>query len=226
MEVNSVPIDFSLKRNSSDTSVFHQIIYNEEYSYVISLIKKLNFSDGLVIDAGANVGLTSLYLKSFFPAAKIIAIEPGEDTFFRLQNHLKINEYNDVSLLKKGLWSESTGLKADLSFRDGQDWSFRLVAAKDDEEALFEAISVPDLISKFDIKQISLLKVDIEGGEAEIFKEGSDLSWLSLVQVIAIEIHDEFDCRSLIESSLEKAGFELSHSGELTIGQNKRLIAD
>jgi hypothetical protein len=50
------------------------------------------------------------------------------------------------------------------------------------------------------------------------------LDWLKKVKVLAIEIHDEFDCRIDIENSLLKYGFILCQSGELTIGLNKKLV--
>ena len=175
-----------------------------------------------MIDAGANIGLTCLYFKSYFPDLLITALEPSDDTFSRLENNIVNNKLSGVTYLKKGLWSSITRLKADTSFRDGQDWAFRLIEAKPNEEALFETTTIEGLINDFNIETIDFLKIDIEGGEDEVFKDFSKINWLDKVKVIALEIHDEFDCRKHIESNLEKL-FTLSHSGELTIGINKSL---
>ena len=87
---------------------------------------------------------------------------------------------------------------------------------------MFETTTIEGLINDFNIETIDFLKIDIEGGEDEVFKDFSKINWLDKVKVIALEIHDEFDCRKHIESNLEKL-FTLSHSGELTIGINKSL---
>jgi len=211
-----------LKRESSDAQVFEQIVELEEYLPILKKFKEINITPQTMIDAGANIGLTSVYFKSYFPNISIIAIEPSEDTFKRLTNNINLNNFNKILLLNKGLWSSPKRLKADQSFRDGQDWSFRLVEASANEPALFEATSIDEIISENNLTTIDFLKIDIEGGEVEIFKDFSTLHWLNQVKVIALEIHDEFNCREHIETNLAQI-FDLSHAGELTIGINKSL---
>lgn len=220
--VNGYKKSFSLKRNSSDSQVFEQIIELEEYKNVLEIFKEKNIIPITMIDAGANIGLTCLYFKSYFPNLLITALEPSEDTFSRLENNIVNNKLSGVTLLKKGLWPSITRLKADTSFRDGQDWAFRLIEAKPNEEALFETTKIEELINDYNIETIDFLKIDIEGGEVELFGDFSQINWLEKVRVIALEIHDEFDCREHIESNLEKL-FTLSHSGDLTIGINKKI---
>ncbi|NRA10929.1 MAG: FkbM family methyltransferase [Crocinitomicaceae bacterium] len=217
-KINNKEFKFDLKKVSSDADVFGQIILEEEYKSIVSLLKESN--DQLnIIDCGANIGLTSLYLKAFYPNAKIVCLEPSEDTSNRMINNFSINGYDDINVLKKGLWSTCTKLKGDDSFRDGLDWSFRLVPAKPDEDALFETTTVSDIIKDHAMERIDFLKIDIEGGEEDVFSEKADLSWLDVVDLIAIEIHDEFDCRERIESVLRSNNFTITYSGELTIGK-------
>ena len=67
--------------------------------------------------------------------------------------------------------------------------------------------------------KVDLLKIDIEGGEAEVFKS-SELTdaWLPRVKAMAIEIHDEFECRETIMKQLKKHDFQVVDSAEgLTI---------
>ena len=220
--VNGFKQSFYLKRNSSDSQVFEQIIEKNEYIPIIEIFKEKKIIPTRMIDAGANIGLTCLYFKSYFPDLLITALEPSEDTFSRLEKNIVNNKLSGVNYLKKGLWSSITRLKADSSFRDGQDWSFRLIEAKSNEEALFETTTIEELINDFNIETIDFLKIDIEGGEEELFGDFSQINWLEKVRVIALEIHDEFDCREHIESNLEKL-FTLSHSGDLTIGINKKI---
>lgn len=218
--INETKATFHLKRESSDAQVFEQIVELEEYLPILKKFKEKNITPQTMIDAGANIGLTTVYFKAFFPTISIIAIEPSEETFKRLSKNVKLNNFDHVVLLNKGLWSSPKRLKADQSFRDGQDWSFRLVEASANEPALFEATSIDEIITENKLTTIDFLKIDIEGGEVEIFKDFSKLQWLKQVNVIALEIHDEFDCREHIETNLAEI-FELSHAGELTIGINK-----
>src|SRR5689334_7465356 len=62
-----------LRNKSFDTNIFFQIFIKEELGFVNSL----NFPIESIIDAGANVGLSSIYLKKRFPTATLISIEPA-----------------------------------------------------------------------------------------------------------------------------------------------------
>ncbi|RYM33916.1 FkbM family methyltransferase [Brumimicrobium glaciale] len=216
---------FSIEETSSDSDVFKQIILEEEYKHVRELMLKHKIEVLNVIDGGANVGYTSIYLSHFYPDATILALEPNKNTFKRLTHNIDSNELKkNVSCIQKGLWSKDTYLKADYSFRDKQDWSFRLEETNNEAEKLFETISVESLIETHKWETIDLFKIDIEGGEKELFQNEDELKWLDKVKVFAIEIHDEFHCREDIEAILKKNNFTLFYSGELTIGINKSCL--
>jgi FkbM family methyltransferase len=155
--INQTKSKIQLKRKSSDSQVFEQIIELEEYLSVLEKFKEKNISPQTMIDAGANIGLTSVFFKAFFPNISIIALEPSDDTFKRLTININNNNFNKFSLLKKGLWSSPKRLKADQSFRDGQDWSFRLVEVSANEPALFEATSIDEIIAENNLTTIDFL---------------------------------------------------------------------
>lgn len=215
---------FTIEESSSDSDVFKQIILEEEYKEVVALMSKHKIKSKNIIDAGANVGYTSIYLSQYFPSAKILALEPNENTFKRLAYNLQLNNLTNVVKIQKGLWNKDTYLKADYSFRDRQDWAFRLEETTNETEKLFETVSVDGLMKSLDWESIDFFKIDIEGGEKVLFQDKEELDWLAKVKVMAIEIHDEFNCREDIESILKEHGFSLFYSGELTIGINKSCI--
>jgi FkbM family methyltransferase len=222
--INNTPFYIYLKTKSSDIDVFNQIILNNEYKSVVKIINKYNIPCTTMLDAGANIGLASIYFKSQFPKLNIIALEPSVTTFKRLERN--INKLEGIRGLKKGIWSHSTYLSADTSFRDGRDWAFKLIETSQKVNDTFEVVSIFDVISEFKLDHIDVLKIDIEGGEESVFSVESNIDWLKKVRLIAIEIHDEFNCRDHIENMLLKFGFILSYSGELTIGINKNLLTE
>ena len=213
---------FSVNEFSSDAMVFNQIIIKEEYKVIINLFRKFNIEPKNIIDAGANIGLTSMYFTRFFPGTLILSLEPSLSTFQDLNDNINNNQFTNIKVINKGLWNKETFLKADYSFRDEQSWAFRLVETTDLKNALFETTTVPLLIKNFNLSAIDFLKIDIEGGEKQVFSADNH-DWLDLVSIISIEIHDEFNCKENIENILIKKGFEISYSGELTIGVNQRI---
>lgn len=213
------------KRPSSDLNVFNQVFEYKEYQPVVEVFKKnfpsvskLNF-----IDAGSNVGLTSVFFSKFFPGSRYINIEPDTSNFETMSYNLSANSIESVEKVKGGVWSTNSYLKIVSDFRDKNDWSFRV------EETLgptdIKAFSINHLIEKNDFSFIDILKMDIEGSEKEVLTSPkADVSYLSKTKCIAIEIHDEFDCREAIYEVLRKYNFTFFNSGELTIGINQSLL--
>jgi FkbM family methyltransferase len=222
--LNDKLIKTIIEKDSSDALVFEQVMMRHEYEYILDIFRKHNLTCSVMIDAGANIGLTSIYFKSFYPDAKIIALEPSSGTFDRMETNIKINDLSNTTALKMGLWGRNTHLKPDHSFRGGLDWSFRLVETDAAQGDAIQVVSMPWLIDHYQLSSIDFLKIDIEGGESSVLNEDSELEWLSKVNVVAVEIHDEFGFRERIERLLQQKGFDLSHSEELTVGVNRRIL--
>lgn len=212
------------KRPSSDLNVFAQIYQYNEYKPLVETFQKNFPKDKIlnIIDAGSNIGLTSVYLSNYFPNSSFITIEPDSSNFESVSYNIKANGIQNAINIKGGLWSTNTNLKLVNDFRDKNDWSIRVEATN--EEADLKAFSIPFLMDEYKFDSIDILKIDIEGSEKEVFTApDSDVSFLSKTKCIAIEIHDEFDCRDAIYSVLNQYNFEFFNSGELTIGINKKL---
>ncbi len=213
------------KRPSSDMNVFSQIYDYKEYKPVVETFQKhfpnqkqLNF-----IDAGSNIGLTSVYFSKFFPGSNFITIEPDASNFETMSYNLSSNGIEPVEKVKGGIWSINTFLRIIRDFRDQSDWSFRVEEAM--ELTDLKANSINYLMEKNNFETIDILKMDIEGSEKEVLTSAkADVSYLAKTKCVAIEIHDEFDCREDIYEVLRKYNFEFFNSEELTIGINKTLL--
>lgn len=213
------------KRPSSDMNVFAQIYLYNEYKPLAETFKKHFPEDKKlnVIDAGCNIGLTSVYLSKHFPDSKFIAIEPDSSNFESIGYNFEANRIKNAVKVKGGLWSKNTNLKLVNDFRDKNDWSIRVEQTH--EAGDLNAFSIQYLMSEHQLDGIDILKIDIEGSEKEVFTAASaDVSFLSKTKCVAIEIHDEFNCREDIYKILKHYNFDFFESGELTIGINKNLL--
>lgn len=213
------------KRPSSDLNVFAQIYQYHEYKPLVAFFKKHfpNDKNLTIIDAGSNIGLTSIYLSKDFPDSNFIVIEPDSSNFASLTYNLERNGIKNALKIKGGLWSKNTNLKIVNDFRDKNDWSIRV--EETNEEADLKAFSISYLMKENKLEVIDILKIDIEGSEKEVFTGlDADISFMSKTKCIAIEIHDEFDCRDTIYKILKEYNFDFFESGELTIGINHRFL--
>lgn len=100
--VNGYKNTFHLRNKTSDIATFYQCIFNAEYDI------KIDFEPKVIVDLGANIGLTSTFFKKRFPQAKIIAVEPESSNFEIMQKNTA--GLDNVSLHQAGVWSKSAHL--------------------------------------------------------------------------------------------------------------------
>ena len=169
--------DLCVRPGTSDMAIYDQIALNP----YIPIDQPLD----TVIDLGANIGITVRYWKAHWPAARVVAVEPDPDNhalLVRNTAHLK-----HVYCVQAGAWHTEGHLFLE---RDGlASSSFR--TRRSEGDGGIPAVTVPGLMSKYGMDRISLLKVDIEGSERELFS-AADLSWIERVDAIAIELHDHW----------------------------------
>jgi FkbM family methyltransferase len=203
-----------IRRRSTDINVFNQIFVGREYECLDEMDNVR-----LVIDCGANVGFSSVYFLSRHPRCEVIAIEPDAGNFEMLQRNLA--PYADrVKLIRAGVWSHTTQLvMAENEYRGGREWSRQVRLCRPDEKADFEAVDIGSLLDGSGYQWISILKIDVEGTEAVIFRENYE-SWMERTDTIVIELHDDsmFGKGSeVFHSAIEGRDFKISKSGELTV---------
>ena len=209
---------------SSDILTYNQIYGYKEYEPVTAEFNK-NFKPNEfdtinLIDAGSNIGLTSIYFLETYKKLKIVAIEPEDNNFKSLEYNL--SNFNNVIKVKAGIWSRDAKLKIVNDFRDKSDWAFRVEESTDNDS--LEAFSLNTIAKTYEIDIIDILKIDIEGSEKELFTSpNTNLDFLHRTKCIAIEIHDEFKCREAIYKVLTQYGFTYIDVAESTIAINQNL---
>ena len=186
IHLNGITNKITLRPNSSDVTTFKHIFAHGDYEFDIEPKPKV------IIDAGANVGLASIYFANKYTTAKIIAVELSPSNFQVLFNNTTL--YKNIEVINAGLWPKNQILK----FKEEgfSPWGYKVNNKLDGNSISIDSITILDIIEKYSIKKIDLLKIDIEGAEVELFSENYD-SWLPKVKFIMIEFHD----RSRPESS-------------------------
>jgi FkbM family methyltransferase len=191
-----------LRLASTDAEVYGQVLVAEEYAAIVDQ------SARIIVDCGANIGLTSAYLLSRLPQARVLAIEPFPANAELCRRNLA--PYGDrASVIEAAVWSHCTWLVLD--HVEGQDWGVQVRPARPGERGAIEAIDLPSL----GLDRIDILKIDIEGSEAVLFADAAD-RWLPTVKNIAIELHGP-ECEQRFQAAMAGYRYTLSRSGELTV---------
>ncbi len=199
----------TLRGCTSDVTVFDQIFVQQELNFALAKVP------ATIIDGGANIGLSSLYLARKYPGARILAVEFEASNFALLQTN--VAAYPNISCVYAGIWSHVGRLS--VSNPEAEKWAY---AATDASELAASGDSVPAvtvqaLLEQHAFEQVDFLKLDIEGSEFEVFSERP--AWLARVQAIAIELHDGLrpGCGMRFINSIAGSTFRLRTRGEYVL---------
>ena len=195
-----------LRNQTTDRKCFEKVFVYDEYRVPFDL------SPHLIVDAGANIGMATLYFAHQYPQARIVAIEPELSNFEMLQRNC--GGLSNVTLIQSALWPTHSALEIEDS--TAAAWTFRVTERSFDRGIKeISAITVPDILERAAATKIDLLKIDIEGSELELFSDGAEL-WVDHVQAIAIELHDRIrpGCAQAFYSVLTSRNFTQEIRGE------------
>jgi FkbM family methyltransferase len=154
-----------------------------------------------IIDCGAHIGLSVIYLKSICPTANIICFEPDTKNFDLLEKNISSHQLEKVEIKKEAVWTENTNLNF---IQDGNMGS-KIGDANSSNSAAVKAIRLKDYLNN----KVDFLKMDIEGAEYEVLKDISGS--LKNVSKMFIEYHGTFEQNNELLEILDlvsKAGFK------------------
>jgi len=196
-----------LRLKSSDLTTCRKVLLDTEYEF------QLTREPAHIIDAGANVGLASVFFARKHPHARIIAIEPESSNFDLLRKN--VAPYPNIVPLRAALWNKDTDLE--LVDPGIGHWGFRAqseggtTAGRVVEKV--PGVTINGLMASHGLDYIDILKIDIEGGEKELFAHPPE--WIDKVGVIMIELHDRYEVGCSRNFFLATRVFEFeAHRGE------------
>lgn len=199
-----------IRKGSSDFKVFQQVMVFDHYSYSGLTEPPVE----TVIDLGANVGLSALFFANKYPNAKVIAVEPEIHNYEQMVKN--VSGFNNVYALNNAIWYENK----ELNIYDGGrgEYAFRIVEDNGTRVGTTTCITIDDIVKKYDLKRIDILKIDIEGAEKELFMYNYK-NWLPMVRCVMIELHDgdHPGCTSAFFRAIADREFTMSSRGEILI---------
>ncbi len=179
-----------LRSGSSDVMVFEQIFLFDDYN--------INFKSDpeFIIDAGAHIGLASLYFSKCYPQAQIICLEPESENFNLLSENVK--HLPNIHALNCALWHFTGEIYLDNP--DANTWAFRVSERQSD--VTVQTMDINAILDHYEQQRVHLLKIDIEGSEKSLFLNKP--AWTDQIDYLVIETHDHIQSGSseMVEKAL------------------------
>lgn len=164
--------------------LFREIFVQQTYYF------QTDKNNPLIIDCGANIGLSMLFFKILYPNSKILGFEPNKETFEILENNIKANNVKDVRIINSAVYNREGTLLFYIDKKSEKTSVYNTVDKKwlQDTGNQAEEISVSCVkLSDFIKEEVDFFKIDIEGAEYEVFPEIENK--LNMINRIVIEYH-------------------------------------
>lgn len=192
---NGVKLRYRLNRG--DIQSIREVLLEHAYRLAFPI------SNGVLVDLGANIGLTSVWLTKEYGFASVIAVEPDAGNAALARKNFDLN----------GI--PGTILEAAIGPFDG---TVRFQAAEEsnlgrlsDEGELVRSISMRSVLNRFCLSEVDLVKMDIEGGEEALLTGPPE--WLYQTKAIIAEFHPNAVNYRALTQLLERHGFNHIRAG-------------
>lgn len=178
---------FITRAGTSDAAEIVVTVANANYQLDMLRLGK----HPVIVDLGGYIGDFALHAHAYFHHLhpKIYTFEPSHENFRYLQANVILNgRDSDITSLPIGVASRSGAMSLDTSSKRPDEFS--LSAKTSRRFPVCTVRTLPDICKEYGINSIDVLKIDIEGGEYDLFSHRKTMEFINTnVKHILIEPH-------------------------------------
>jgi FkbM family methyltransferase len=171
-----------MKKNIQIADEVFEVSSDDEYlnlmgrifePHMVELFRSLVNEGDIVIDVGANIGMTSMLFSQF--AQRVYAFEPSPSTFNYLKENIEDNDCSNVELFNYGLGDKAETLTITFS-QDNRSGGYVSEKIRPQQGHVTEEIEVVTIDQYFIDHEIkaNFIKIDVEGYELNVLKGGAE----------------------------------------------------
>lgn len=199
-----------IRATQSDLFVIQNVLLKEVYAIPQEVWEPSDVRT--IVDLGANIGISAAYLSARFPGAQILCVEPVAENVEMLHmnqlgnwrvRHCAVGDHDGAVEIGVSRWWGS-GSIVEHMWRARQSRSNRFEHEFAMPSRQVESRRLSTLLEEESLTSVDVLKMDIEGAEAMVFR--SDTDWLRRVSILMIEIHDKYVDGRAIRHAIQQAG--------------------
>ena len=211
---------FRIREGKDDPSYDHNLdlkVFNETWIENVYRIHEGHFSgDGVFVDVGANIGAVSIFVDSFNKnreddqKIKVYAVEPEPNNLRLLNRNIKNNPTENITVVNNAIWHT----KSMVSISNlGANSSIIDLEKENKTDVL--AITLENLFSIYKIKEVDVMKIDIEGAEFDLILN-TPTKTLAKINYLVLEFDKSFDGKfgQMVEKLSKQFGLDILGSPE------------
>jgi FkbM family methyltransferase len=192
--INGIFALMGYKLESIRTKNASDVIASDPFEAQRGILEKLGVAEPVILDVGANKGDTAALYRSMFSQAKIHCFEPFPETIAQLED--RFGSDADITIVPKAVSTEvgettffvnHAAATNSLLPRPEQDRLYPESAGPKGEIKV-ETVDLDSYCKLSSIKQVGILKLDIQGGELMAIAGARRLLSEQLVDVVYSEI--------------------------------------
>lgn len=169
---------FKFHNAEAFVATYNEIFVDKIYQF------KSKPQKNIILDCGANMGLSVVYFSQQYPNHQIFAFEPDVEIFNILKENVETLQLKNVTLLEKAVWNKEEVLE----FYTDHGMGGRVLAEyKGQEPTRIQTVRLLDYLSA----KVDFLKLDIEGAEDVVLKDCA--GQLSQIGSIFFEYHNDIN---------------------------------
>lgn len=190
--------------------------------WMIDVLKLLDLpNDKIFIDVGVNIGQTLIKFKTVYPNIEYIGFEPNPSCVKYTEQLIEQNSWENISMVPTGL-AENTGVAILEHYSNSNtDSSASIVSNYRSNSTIYKKefvciLNVESVKNVWNNKQLSAIKIDVEGAELSVMKSflpllEQDRPYL-LIEILPVynkENHERLESQLAIEKMLIKLNYKI-----------------
>jgi FkbM family methyltransferase len=147
----------------------------------------------LIVDVGANIGLSALFFAREYPSSHVLAIEPSPENCDLIVKNTRGVDPSRIKIIQAALVADKSAGEVFLDISSGNN-AFRtsdiIANSMETNKIIVPALGLSGLMQEVLDQEYhpTILKIDVEGAESEIFRAGTDV--VDKFSLIVLEPHD------------------------------------
>jgi FkbM family methyltransferase len=186
----------------------------------------------VIIDIGANIGVTTLPASRYVPQGRVIAVEPSPIASLALKRAIEVNNLSNCTMLNQCL-GESSGEVAFVENVDFIAGSYIGELAREASTTRVAMTTLDSLVLRERLDRIDLIKIDVEGYELDVLKgaqatiERYSPLFVMEYNSFALTANRNLSPRALLDFIIDRFGcFQVSRNGEDVIISTSKSVRD